>query len=83
MLTKSEWLQRIESGSLKYESLTWDEAKARLYSDAAIVTGRAMQKVNYQEQVMEAQLRTMLVFVKQEGRWWLAGVQFSPITGRL
>ena len=78
MLTKDDWLQRIKSGDLKYESLNWDEAKVRLYDKAAIVTGRAMQKVNYQGNVMEARLRTTLVFVNQQG-WQLAGLQFSPI----
>ena len=78
MLTKDDWLQRIKSGALKYESLNWDEAKVRLYDKAAIVTGRAMQKVNYQGNVMEARLRTTLVFVNQQG-WQLAGLQFSPI----
>ena len=78
MLIKDDWLQRIKSGDLKYESLNWDEAKVRLYDKAAIVTGRAMQKVNYQGNVMEARLRTTLVFVNQQG-WQLAGLQFSPI----
>jgi hypothetical protein len=31
---------------------------------------------------MESDLRTTLVFVKQEGHWQLANVQFSPVMGR-
>src|SRR5437868_2008488 len=84
MLTKQDWLQRITSGDLKYEQFDWDEVKARIYGDtkdAAVVTGRQTQKVRYQDQVMEGQLRTTLVFVKQQGRWLLAGLHLSPIAG--
>ena len=82
MLTKDEWVQRFSSGDLKYESLEWDEVKVRSYGDAAVVTGREKQKVRYQNQPMESELRTTLVFVKQQGQWRLANVQFSPVLGR-
>ncbi len=82
MLNKNEWIQRLRSGDLKYESLNWDEVTVRTYDTAAIVTGRETQKLEYQEQLMEGQLRTSLFFVKQQGQWRLAGVQFSPIAGR-
>ncbi len=82
MLAKNEWLQRFTSGALKYEYLEWDEANVRVYGDAALVTGRERQKVNYQGQPMESELRTTLAFVKQQGRWLLAGLQLSPILGR-
>ncbi len=82
MLAKDEWLHRFASGDLKYESLEWDEVKVRHYGEAALVTGRERQKLKYQGQPMESELRTTLVWVKQQGRWQLAGVQYSPILGR-
>jgi ketosteroid isomerase-like protein len=83
MLTKEEWLQRFTSAGLKYEALDWDDVNVRTYGgDTAIVTGRSRQKVNDQGQVSESDLRTTLVFVKPEGRWQLAGLQFSPILAR-
>ena len=82
VLTKEQWLQRFTSGSLKYEYLEWDEVNVRLFGDAAVVTGRERQKVKYQDQVMESELRTTLVWVKQNGRWLLASAQMSPILGR-
>jgi uncharacterized protein (TIGR02246 family) len=84
MLTRQEWLQRITSGALKYQQLDWDEVKVRVYGDtqdAAIVTGRQVQKATFQGQPVDTELRTMLVFVKQQGRWLLAGLQLSPIMG--
>ncbi len=81
MLKKEQWLQRFQSGSLKYEYLEWDEVTVRPYGDAAVVTGRERQKVNYQGQPMESELRTTLVWVKQDGGWLLANAQMSPILG--
>ncbi len=82
VLTKEQWLQRFTSGSLKYEYLEWDEVNVRSYGDAALVTGRERQKVDYQGQGMESDLRTMLVWIKDDGRWLLANAQMSPILGR-
>jgi ketosteroid isomerase-like protein len=79
LLNKEQWLQRFTSGSLKYEYLEWDEANVRTYGDAAVVTGRERQKVTYQGQGMEMELRTTLVWVKQSGRWLLASAAMSPI----
>ncbi len=81
-LTKEQWLQRFTSGSLKYEYLDWDDVNVRAYGDAAVVTGRERQRVNYQGQAMDSELRTSLVWVRQNGRWLLANVQMSPILGR-
>ncbi len=82
MLSKDEWIQRFTSGNLKYESLEWNEVRVRAYGDAAVVTGRASQKVRYQDQTMESDLRTTLVWIKQQGHWRLASWQASPILGR-
>lgn len=81
VLNKEQWLQRFRSGSLKYEYLEWDEVNVRPYGDAAVVTGRQRQTVNYQGQPTESELRTSLVWVKQDGRWLLANAQMSPILG--
>ncbi len=82
ILTKGEWLQRFVSGTLKYDAIDWSEVQVRVYGDAAVVTGRAKQKVRYQNQPMENDLRTTLVFVRPQEQWLLASLQFSPILGR-
>lgn len=81
MLNKAQWLQRFTSGSLKYDQLDMDELQIRSYGDAAVATCRTNQKVRYQQQVAASELRMMLVWVKQDGRWLLAGAQMSPILG--
>lgn len=79
MLSKQEWIERLQSGDLKYQSLTLDEVRVRVYNDAAILTGRQVQNATYRGNPINAQLRTMLVFVYQHGQWQLAGLQLSPI----
>jgi DNA-binding NarL/FixJ family response regulator len=37
MLMKDQWLERHESGKLRYESIGWDEVQVRIYGDAAVV----------------------------------------------
>src|SRR2546429_9885112 len=80
MLTKQEWLARHQSGDLKYESFSLDEVKARVYNnDAAVLTGRQVQNGAYRGNRIQAQLRTTLVFVQQQGQWQLASLQLSTI----
>jgi len=79
MLTKQEWLARHQSGDLKYEAFNLDEIKVRVYSDAAVLTGRQVQKGAYRGNSIQAQFRTTLVFVQQQGQWKLASLHLSTI----
>jgi len=79
MLTKQEWLARHQSGGMKYNVHTLDELGVRTYAEAAIVIGRLTQGATYRGNPMNAQMRTTLVFVLQQGQWRLAGLQLSNI----
>ena len=80
MLTKQEWIVRHQAGDLKYESFSLDEVKVRVYNnDAAILTGRQVQNGAYRGNSIQAQFRTTLVFVRQQGQWQLASLQLSTI----
>jgi ketosteroid isomerase-like protein len=80
MLTKQEWLARHQAGDLKYESFSLDEVKVRVYNtDAAVLTGRQVQHGAYRGNSIQAQFRTTLVFVHQQGQWQLASLHLSPI----
>jgi len=81
MLPKDQWLERHESGKLRYESFGLDELQVRLYADAAVVTGRQLAEGKYEDFDLRDQFRATLVFVKQQGRWLLAGLHLSPIAG--
>ena len=79
MLTKQEWLARPQSGDMKYDVHTLDEVRVRDYTGAAIVVGRLTQQATYRGNPINAQLRTTLVFVHQQGQWRLANLQLSSI----
>jgi len=79
MLTRQEWLERHQSGDLKYTAHTLDEVKVRVYNEAAILIGRLTQEATYRGNPINAQLRTTLVFIRQQGQWQLASLQLSSI----
>ena len=85
-LTRDQWLSRHDAGSLRYESFGLDEVRMRLYGDAAITVCRQSAEGVYEDEngrfELDEQFRLTLVFVKQDGRWQLAGLQLSPILGR-
>ena len=85
-LTRDQWLSRHDTGSLRYESFGLDEVQVRPYGDAAITVCRQSAEGVYEDEngrfELDAQFRLTLVFVKQDGRWLLAGLQLSPILGR-
>ena len=79
LLTKQEWLARHQSDDMKYDVHTLDEVRVRTYTGAAIVIGRLTQKATYRGNPINAQFRTTLVFVQQQGQWRLASLQLSTI----
>ena len=86
MLTREQWLSRHQGGNLKYQSFGLDEVRVRLYGDAAVVVCRETAEGIYEDENgrydINEQFRATLVFVKQQGRWLLAGLHLSPIAGR-
>ena len=79
LLTRQEWLARHQTGDLKYDVHTLDEARVRVYNEAAILIGRLTQEAAYRGNPINAQLRTTLVFIHQHGQWQLAGLHFCNI----
>lgn len=84
-LTRGQWLSRHDTGSLEYERFGLDEAEVRLYGDAAVTvcrqSGRGVYEDEYGRFEIDDEFRATLVFVRQDGRWLLAGLHLSPIAG--
>ena len=80
LLSKQEWLARHQSGEMQYSVHTLDEFKVRGYDEAAILVGRLTQEASYRGNPVNTQMRTTLVFVRQDGQWQLAGVHFCNIS---
>jgi uncharacterized protein (TIGR02246 family) len=79
MLSRDEWLQRHQSGALRYTALSLEEVQVRVYGEAAVLTGRETQTASYQGQDVPGQFRATLIWVRQQERWRLAGLHLSPI----
>lgn len=78
--TKAQRLAAIKSGELKYESISFDEAKIRIYGDTAVVTDRTTVKLQDKGQDLSGQYRVTLTFVKMKGAWQLVAAQNTRIT---
>jgi uncharacterized protein (TIGR02246 family) len=71
--TKARLMELIKSGSFKIMSIENDEVAVRVYSDAAVVTGRSTTKREGQNgEVVARQVRYTRVYVRRQGRWRLA-----------
>jgi hypothetical protein len=80
LLNKQQWLERHQSGELKYETLDQGEVQVRTYnSGVAILIGRQVQTSTFQGHGVLAQLRTTLVFVQQQETWQLASLHYCSI----
>ncbi len=82
MLSKEDWLQRHDSGDMKYDALDLDDMRVRVYGDAAVMVCRQTQRAKYRGQDAPGQFRETLIWVRQQGRWLLAGLHLSPIAQR-
>ena len=58
-------------GSALWVGAEIDGAKARVYGDAALVTGRYTVKGRYKEQDISGQHRYTNLYIKQQGTWRL------------
>src|SRR3712207_212859 len=70
-LTKEQWLDRHETGSLRYESFGLDEVEVRPYGDAVVTVCRQSAEGVYEDENgrydIHEQFRATLVFVKRQG----------------
>jgi hypothetical protein len=70
--TKSEFIQDIKSGKLRYSNIQVLESSVRMYSSTAIVTGKGQFKVELDGKLLELTLSYTEVYVQKNGKWVLA-----------
>jgi ketosteroid isomerase-like protein len=79
MRTKAQMVSAYESGSIKYESVKFDDLKVHAYGDTAVVTGRSTVKGTDGGKDISGQYRYTRVYVKRQGRWQLVATQTTTI----
>ncbi len=78
VMTKDEWIGRHVHFS--YQSLDTSEVDVRMYDGAAIVRNVQHNLATYRDQHVDITARVSQVWVDLDGRWRLAGIQFSPMS---
>jgi ketosteroid isomerase-like protein len=73
--TKDEFIRRVETGGLKYESLTLVDPKARVYGDAAVVNGMFDVRVMVDGEPVKTRVVYVHVYTRQGGRWRMVAHQ--------
>ena len=73
--TKAQMLASLESGALRYRSVTTDDVLIRVYGDAAVVTGAAVLAVTAGGHDVSVPVRFIAVYARQDGRWRLEAWQ--------
>jgi len=72
--TRTEFLESIRKGELKYDSMQHHDVRGRVYGDAAVLTGRSavgVRSARRQMQLLEMEILFTAVYAKIAGRWQL------------
>jgi ketosteroid isomerase-like protein len=77
--TKAQMVSAYDSGSIKYESVKFDEIKVHAYGDTSVVTGRQTLKGQDNGKDISGKFRYTRVYVKRQGRWQLVATQTTRI----
>jgi ketosteroid isomerase-like protein len=79
--SKAEFLHRIQSGELKYDSMQHENnVSIRLYADTGVLTATSRVKVSVRGQTLELHIRFTEVWVKRDrGTWQLVAWQATRI----
>ena len=79
LTTKAPRLAAIKSGEMKYESVSFDDAKIRLYGNTAVATYRVNVKAQFKGQEITGPLHVTVTLVKMKGNWRVVAAQATRI----
>lgn len=79
VMNKSQYLDAIKSGRMKYQSIDVKDSKIRVYGNTAVTTGSADIKGTSQGRDMSGSYRVSQVFVKRNGKWQAVNIQTTQI----
>ena len=78
--TKAQFLAGRKSGEGVVISAVLDNMKARVYGDAAVVTGRMTTKQTFKGKDISGQYQCTDTFIRKAGRWQCVAIHISMIT---
>ena len=77
--TKPQVISDFTSGDLRFQSITTDDVRVRVYGNAAVETGLSIMKGQDKGNAVPDDTRFTRVWVKQHGRWRLVANHYSSI----
>ena len=80
MSDKAAFLSLVRSGALTHDVMDFEEARVRVYGEAAVVTFRGVSGGKYQGRPFRMVERASDVYVRQEGRWKCVLTHLSRIS---
>jgi ketosteroid isomerase-like protein len=80
--TKPQVLSDSTSGGLKFQSITTDDVKVRVYGNAAVETGRSTMIGQDAGKAVPMDNRFTRVWIKQQGRWRIVANHYSNLNTR-
>jgi uncharacterized protein (TIGR02246 family) len=75
--TKPQVIADFTSGTLRFQSITTDDVRIRVYGNTAVQTGRSTMKGDDKGKIVPQDTRFTRVWVKQQGRWRLVANHYS------
>jgi uncharacterized protein (TIGR02246 family) len=75
---KPQVISDFTSGDLRFQSITTDDVRVRVYGNAAVETGRSTMNGQDKGSAVPHDNLFTRVWVKQQGRWRLVANHYSP-----
>src|SRR5215470_4051181 len=75
--TKPQVISDFTSGDLKFQSITTDDVRVRVYGNTAVETGRSTMNGQDKGNAVPHDTRFTRVWVKQQGSWRLVANHYS------
>jgi ketosteroid isomerase-like protein len=77
--TKGEFIAKIKSGQLKYETFAPEDIRVRVFGETGVLNGLARVKVQVKGEQLSFQLRFTDVYVKKGDRWQMVAWQATRL----
>jgi ketosteroid isomerase-like protein len=74
---KPQVIADFTSGNLKFQSITTDDVRVRVYGNAAVETGNSTMNGKDKGKAVPHDTRFTRVWIKQQGRWRLVANHYS------
>ena len=69
-LDKSTYLHRyVASNAVRFLAQTMDDIRVQVYGEVAVLTCQVHDRFEYQQQLIEADYRSIFVYARQVGQW--------------